>query len=107
MGTPRAPGHLRRPTKAWWRSVMDEYDLQEHHERVLTAACEAWDRMQEAREAIAEHGLTYCDRFGAPRARPELAVERDSRIAFARLVRDLELDDPPDPEEVLTDQAGL
>ena len=40
--------------------------------------------------------MVYYDRFNAPKARPEVAIERDSRIAFARLVRelDLDLDDP-------------
>src|SRR6266851_9852144 len=30
-------------------------------------AAESWDRASQAREAIAQHGLTYTDRFGSPR----------------------------------------
>jgi hypothetical protein len=56
----------------------------------------AWDRAQWAREAIAKHGAVFTDRFGAPRSRPECAIERDARIAFARLVRELRLDVEPD-----------
>ena len=64
--------------------------------RLLTLASEAWDRGQQARKLLATHGLVYVDRFGAPRARPEVAIERDSRLAFARLLRELDLDiDPP------------
>jgi hypothetical protein len=48
--------------------------------------------LQAAREAIATHGITYQDRFGAPRVRPEVAIERDARLAFARLIRALRLD---------------
>ena len=59
---------------------------------------EAWDRCVEAREALAAHGLTFEDRFGQPRARPEVAIERDNRIALARLVRELGLD-VHEPEE--------
>ncbi|MDH5324374.1 MAG: P27 family phage terminase small subunit [Gammaproteobacteria bacterium] len=88
----RPPKHLRPNTKKWFRSVLEDYILQEHHYKLLTLAAEAWDRCQEAREALEKHGLTYEDRFGAPKSRPEVAIERDSRIAFARLVRELDLD---------------
>lgn len=77
---------------------MDSYALEEHHERLLTLACEAWDRAEQAREALLEHGLTYVDRFDCPRPRPEVAIERDSRIGFARLVRELDLDGDPLPD---------
>jgi phage terminase small subunit len=89
---PQPPSHLRPATAVWFRAVVEEYELEPHHVRLLTLAAEAWDRGQEARERIAEHGLTYTDRFGAPRARPECAIERDSRVAFARLIRELDLD---------------
>jgi phage terminase small subunit len=93
-----APAHLREPTKRWWRSVVKDYDLAPHHTRLLTAAAESWDRLQQAREALAKYGLTYDDpKSGAPRSRPEIAVERDSRIAFARLLRELDLDGEPEP----------
>jgi len=74
---------------------MAESGLEEHHVRLLTLAAEAWDRAQEARVALAQHGTTYTDRFGQPRARPEVNIERDARIAFARLLRELDLDGEP------------
>ncbi len=96
--TIRAPGHLARPTRAWWRSVVADYILEEHHVRILTLAAETWDRGQQARAALDELGLTYLDRFGQPHARPEVAIERDSRVAFAKLVRELDLDVEPPKE---------
>lgn len=87
-----APEHLREATQAWFLGVLDEYDLESHHIKLLTLASEAWDRAEQAREAIQEHGITYIDRFGSPKARPEVSIERDSRIAFARLLRELSLD---------------
>ncbi len=92
MTQAEAPEHLRAPTRTWWDTVCRDCDLEPHHVRLLTVAAEAWDRTQQAREALAEHGLTYDDRFGQPRSRPEVAIERDSRIAFARLLRELGLD---------------
>ena len=59
---------------------------------MLTLAAEAWDRGQQAREIVDRDGLTFTDRFGQPKARPEIAIERDSRIGFARLLRELALD---------------
>ena len=92
-----APPHLADETRAWWVAVATEYQLESHHRRLLTLACESWDRGVQAREALATHGTTYTDRWGQPRARPEVAMERDARIGFARLVRELALDiDPPD-----------
>jgi hypothetical protein len=91
------PKHLRPATQRWFAAVLKDYELEAHHIRLLTRAAEAWDRGEEAREAIAEHGLVYSDRFGARRARPEVAMERDSRTGFARLIRELALDvDAPD-----------
>ena len=89
---PRAPEHLAPATGKWWRSVLDDYELEPHHVRLLTLAAEAWDRTATARAVLDAEGLTYQDRFDAPRARPEVAIERDSRTAFARLIRELDLD---------------
>jgi hypothetical protein len=72
--------------------VLEDYALEEHHVRLLTLASESWDRAEQAREVLDRDGLTYVDRFGAPRSRPEIAIERDSRVAFARLIRELDLD---------------
>src|SRR4051794_12212224 len=87
----KAPGHLRPSTRAWFTQVVGDYALEQHHVRLLTLAAESWDRCEQAREALAG-GLTFTDRFGAPHPRPEIAIERDSRTAFARLVRELDLD---------------
>lgn len=98
MGSKRAPAHLKRDTAAWWRSVIAEYDLEPHHERILTLAAEAWDRSTEAREIIAAEGAYANDRFGQRKAHPAITVEKDSRIAFARLIRELDLDGEPLPD---------
>ena len=88
----RPPAHLRAETKVWWKQVTDDFELEDHHVRILNLACESWDRGQQAREDLEKHGLIYHDRFDQPRSRPEVAIERDSRVAFARLLRELALD---------------
>lgn len=90
---PEPPEHLSDASAAWWRSVMEDYALEPHHLRLLQMACEAWDRAQQARQALADHGsLTFSDERGVIRAHPCVSMERDARIAFARLVRELDLD---------------
>ncbi|RIK66286.1 MAG: hypothetical protein DCC66_13440 [Planctomycetota bacterium] len=91
--TIEAPEHLRPATAEWWRSVIQDYALEPHHVRLLTLAAEAFDRAMEAREALAAAGsLTYQTARGEPKPRPEVAIERDARIGFARLLRELALD---------------
>jgi hypothetical protein len=66
--------------------------------RVAVLAAESWDRAQQAREEIDRAGAYYTDRLGEPRAHPAVGVERDSQIRFARLVRELNLEDAaPEP----------
>ncbi|RWC41967.1 MAG: hypothetical protein EOS28_18420 [Mesorhizobium sp.] len=89
---PAAPSHLSAASRKWWDEIVREYDLQSHHLRLLQACAESWERMQAARAAIAKHGLVYVDAQGCPKARPEIAIERDSKIGFARLIRELDLD---------------
>jgi P27 family predicted phage terminase small subunit len=89
---PKPPKHLSAEAREWWCHVVQEYQLEEHHLKLLRLAAEAWDRAQQARVALAKYGMTYTDRFGAPHPRPEIAVERDSRVGFARVVRELGFD---------------
>jgi len=98
-GKPEPPAHLTPPTADWWRSVVSEYTLEPHHLRLLALAAEAWDHYQQAHTILSKEGFTYEDRFGAPKTRPEVAIVRDNRLAFARLIRELGLDveDPQTP----------
>lgn len=96
---PPPPDHLAPETAAWWKSVVADYQLEEHHLRLLQAACESWDTIQKAREAIREHGMTCTDARGIVRARPEIQIERDSKTSFRQLIRELDLDATPPPDQ--------
>jgi P27 family predicted phage terminase small subunit len=92
----RPPGHLTDPTRAWWSSVVKDYELEPHHLRLLQHACEAWDMSQQAREMILRDGPVIEGREGGLRPHPAVAISRDSMTTFARLVRELDLDvEPP------------
>jgi P27 family predicted phage terminase small subunit len=95
--TPVAPAYLQPATRAWWEAVTGRWELEEHHVRVLTLAAEAWDRGQQAREQIQRDGVMMPTKAGGPRLHPCVKVKEQAEIAFARLLRelDLDLDVPP------------
>lgn len=90
----RAPNHLAKSTRRWFESVAREYDLDESHLRVLEVAATLWDRAVKARRVVERDGCSYNDRFGQPKARPEVGVERDAWAGFLRALRELGLDVP-------------
>jgi phage terminase small subunit len=89
--TPKPPPYLSPAARDFFTRIIADYDLESSHVKLLTLCCEAADRGTLAREALAEHGLTYLDRFGSPHARPEVGIARDATIAVARLCRELDL----------------
>jgi P27 family predicted phage terminase small subunit len=95
----KAPKHLRKGTKQFWLQVVRDFALETYHVRLLTHACEAWDRVEQAREAVAKDGAYFIDRFGQRKAHPGLLVERDNRTQFAKLIRELNLDVDSPTEE--------
>jgi P27 family predicted phage terminase small subunit len=87
------PAHLSPTMKQWWRDVIANYQLESHHLHLLRLACEAFDRAQDAREQLAKSkSLTTRTRDGGVRANPLIAIERDARLAYARILRELDLD---------------
>ncbi|MEO8625622.1 MAG: P27 family phage terminase small subunit [Candidatus Limnocylindrales bacterium] len=89
--TTRPPAHLSARGRALWQRVVAEFVLEPHHLAILGAACEAQDRMAEARAAVKRDGAYVDGRFGL-KAHPALAVERDSRLALVRCLGALGLD---------------
>ncbi|MCP1844409.1 phage terminase small subunit [Bradyrhizobium sp. USDA 4538] len=74
---------------------MRDYQLDPHHLRLLQAACEAWDRAEEAQRLLSSDGLVISGREGGMRPHPAVAIRRDAEISFARLLRELDLDTEP------------
>jgi len=53
----------------------------------------------QAREVLRREGLTVPTAGGSSKRHPASEIERDSRLAFARLVRELDLDVEPPPSD--------
>lgn len=95
---PAPPPHLSKRAKALWRSIAAGYLLAPHQLEILRRGCEASDRADAALALLKKAGLTETDRFGQRRPHPAVAIERDARLAEARLLRELALS-PEEPEE--------
>jgi P27 family predicted phage terminase small subunit len=89
--TTKAPTHLTKASRDWFRDVTDRYELRSEHVRLLTHACECWDRAAQAREIIDREGVTIETAHGV-RAHPAIRIERDNKKLFASLVSQLSLD---------------
>jgi phage terminase small subunit len=97
MGKVSLPGHLKTATKEWISKILNNYELEDHHINLLILAGECWDRIIEARAEVKKEGAYYKDRWGCPKSNPALADERNNRIVFARLLRELNLsEESPD-----------
>jgi phage terminase small subunit len=103
-GRPEPPSHLSTQARDVWRDVLTRYELEAEELETLRLALEALDRAAQARRALRRHGTTYEDRFGAPHARPEVAIERESRRDYVRLMSALNL--PTEEPEQGRDSHG-
>jgi phage terminase small subunit len=93
-----APKHLKPLTRAWFDQIVREYELESQHLRILQMAAESWDTYECARDSLAENGFTFVNKkHGDIKPRPEVAIAQNSRLAFLRCMRELNLDvQPPD-----------
>lgn len=93
---PSVPDQLSAAGKRLWRQIVAEYELDDPAGlAILTAGCEAFDRMKSAQKEIKRDGLTVRDRFGQLKAHPACNVERDSRAALLQALKSLNLDVEP------------
>ena len=86
------PQHLSVEAKNFYKKVITEYQLEDHHIKILTLACQCLDRIAEAQEVVRKNGSYYTDRWNQCKEHPGMKVERDNKILFARLIRELSLD---------------
>ena len=61
---------------------------------ILTAAAEAWDRKEDARQLIAEEGMVLRDGAGLPVTHPAVQIEGQAADRMARLIRALNVGPP-------------
>jgi P27 family predicted phage terminase small subunit len=87
-----APRHLKAEARHMWDRLRADYVLDDAGAlALLRAACEAFQRAQEARQVIARDGAVLTDRFDQIRAHPAVAIERDARGQMIAALRALKL----------------
>jgi P27 family predicted phage terminase small subunit len=87
------PEHLLEQGRGCWEQITLNYSLEDHHLRLLQKACEMLDRGAEAKTTLLKQGTYIVDkRTQNLIPHPAVKVERDSAIAFTRILRELGLD---------------
>lgn len=95
----KAPKHLSLEARRFVERVWEAYELSDHHDRLLIEAAGALDRANAARaELDKKQSLIFIDRHGNEKASPLIQVESTNRALFAKLLKDLRLDETP-PEK--------
>jgi len=91
---PKAPQHMPKYSPGWmaWHRILDTYVLEDPEQLLLLEqACECLNRIQQAREAIEQDGPFVRDRFSQIKEHPGQKTERDNKVLFTRIVRELNL----------------
>jgi P27 family predicted phage terminase small subunit len=90
-----APKHLKPATRVWFDEIWRSFELESQHVKILQLAAEAWDCYEAARNDISENGSTFKNKFGDVKPHPSVALMQNSRLAFLRVLRELNLDIAP------------
>lgn len=98
MSIPKAPSHLSKNAKAWWKKILDQYDLPQESLIILQSGMEAFDRSEQARDQIEVHGVVIesVSKHGKLlRANPAVAIENDAKRVMLACFKQLGLDLEP------------
>lgn len=98
---PDPPAGLRRSGKALWRSVLRDYELEEHEHQLLREACRTVDLLDSLQVVLERDGVLSESSQGV-RTHPAATELRQQRIAFARLLTALRI---PTGEDAGREQA--
>lgn len=92
--TTRAPSHLSKEAKSWWRRYMAEYEIDDIEGLfLLQSALESLDAMRNAEKELKAAGeLKLTDKYGVSKGHPASNVARDCRNAMHNAIARLKLD---------------
>lgn len=97
---PSAPRGLLTRGRAFWRTTVADFELDEHELRLLHEACRMLDTIDELDAQMKADGVMAAGSQGQPVLHPAVAERRQQQLALARLMATLNLD-------ATDDTAGL
>jgi len=83
---------LQPKTKRWIKGICNQWQLDEHHKRLLVLAGASFDRALQAKSIVDAEGPVIEDRFGQKKNHPAVDVEKQASITFCRILREVGLD---------------
>lgn len=96
---PKPPKTLSIEGKKLCQRIFDESDMDSPAISLLNLLVQSFDRMNEAREHIAKHGIVLAEKTANGdtkyRANPACGIERDSKAAMMRAWKLLGYDQAP------------
>ena len=102
MKIPKPTIKLCRPGMKFRKNVLNEIRFDETHDFArIDLAAHTWDEIIECHKVIKSQGMFIEDRFGQLKENPALKTERDLKVVFCRILRELNLDIEPGKESRL------
>lgn len=90
---PPTPRGLAGKARKWFTETAQSYVFEPHAIPLLTDAAFAMQRGEQARSILGKEGIVLVDAFGKPFPHPATIVERQSAQLFAKLLRQLDLEE--------------
>ncbi|GAA4399076.1 hypothetical protein GCM10023153_24710 [Ornithinibacter aureus] len=87
----KTPTGLKAAGRRLWRSVVDEYELEEHEAALLLQACRIVDRLDGIDVELEGAALVVPGERGSTKAHPLLGEQRGQMLALSRLLASLRL----------------
>jgi hypothetical protein len=88
---PAAPAGSKTSGKRLWKSILAEYELEEHETALLREMVRTVDQLDALQAAVERDGLMVAGPGLAKRVHPAAVEARQARIALARLAAALRL----------------
>lgn len=93
MKIPESTIKLKKAGLKFRRDILKNFQFDEVHDfERLNLACHCLDRVHECQAILATEGLFIKDRFEISKPHPGIEIEKNQKVLFIRILRELNLD---------------